>query len=347
MPSEKQYRERRENIAAILTCIRSHGPQSRRQLSTRLELSWGCISELVSLLLTRDILREDEPSTITGKGRTPTLLRLNTDLLFLGIDINTSGLSGCVCDLAGGRVASFHGKLAGKSREAFADSVITFTQQILDNYPGICGIGFAMQGIYDALRGEWDIPLDTPTSVSFEADIAPAFSLPLVVEHDPNCILYGYLEDARDRKMIVRLDRGIGAAVYAENRFLEQDLLEIGYLQMNPQGERLHDILSLDVAERACGPNFDPEAPSESAKAYFATAGFYLGMALGNICNLLRLDEIYLCGSLIDCYRLFADAMEKQYASTVLPRQKAAVIPIRMTDAAFGAARLAIDHFQY
>ena len=186
MPSEKQYRERRENIAAILTCIRSHGPQSRRQLSTRLELSWGCISELVSLLLARDILREDEPPTATGKGRTPTLLRLNTDLLFLGIDINTSGLSGCVCDLAGGRVASFHGKLAGESREAFTDSVITFTQEIIDDHPGICGIGFAMQGIYDAERKTWDIPLDVPASICFETDLLKiklrhaARSLPVV-----------------------------------------------------------------------------------------------------------------------------------------------------------------------
>ena len=146
--------------------------------------------------------------------------------------------------------------------------------------------------------------------------------------------------------MIVRLDKGIGAAVYKDGVFLKNELLEIGYMVVGPNGERLHDLVSSTAVQREFGI-FTPSAAEEKHRLYFESVGKYLGITLGNICNLLHLDKIYICGDMIAYSALFYDAMLTHYGKTVIPSQADAIRTVEITDAPYGAAKMAIDQFQY
>lgn len=345
MPSEKQYLERRENIAAILQYIRANGAKSRRQIADDLELSWGCVSELVSILLMQDILKEQEVEVIKAKGRTPMVLTLNNDICFLGIDINLNGLRGCVCNLSGEKIDSFEGVLNCDSKEAFVETVGSFVDEITNKHKEIRGVGFAMQGIFNAKRQVWNFPAKPNFEVHFKNDFAHRLSLPFLVEHDPNCILYGCLDTTCNNTMVVRLDSGIGAAIYTNNAFLKNDLLEIGHIVVNEQGERLHDKVSIKAMEKACGKSID--ICDSAAQHFFEDVGKYLGITLGNVCNLFALDKIVICGDITNYYPLFSTTLMQYYTRTAISTQKAEIAAINVTDAAYGAAKMAIDKFQY
>lgn len=346
MPSEKQYQERKENIAMILQYLRLHGKKSRRQIADALNLSWGCVSELVWILLSQNILIEEKESA-AGKGRAPGTLSLNSNVCFLGVDINRNGLNGCICNLLGTKTYSLSTPLRYNSKEQLLGCVSEFVKGILKEHNNLFGIGFAMQGIYDRAAMTWEFSSEPPIVLNFEEDLQPCFEIPTVMEHDPNCILYGHLEHTNERKMILRLDKGIGAAIYSGNGFDKDNLLEIGYLVVNEKGQRLHDIVSLQAIQNACGELIHISAPDDKSKQFFETMGTYLGMALGNLCNLLRLDEILLCGDVTGYYTLFSEAMTRQYQKTVILAQQAKITVIPITDAAYGAAKMAMDRFQY
>lgn len=346
MPSEKQYLERKENIASILEYLRIHGPKSRRELSDKLHLSWGCISELVSLLMLENILLEEELREPKTKGRVPSVLKLNPSILFLGVDVNINGLNGCVCNLAGEKTAQYTAQLQFSSEEAFVTSVCDFVHTVLDRHDGVAGICFAMQGIYNREKNTWSLPIGS-LIIDFDAALAHKFEVPFIVEHDPNCILYGCFEKNEGSKMIVRLDKGIGAAVYKDGAFLKNDLLEIGYMVVGANGERLHELVSSAAVVEKFGFDAVLSAQNSVQAAYFAEIGKYLGITLGNICNLFRLNEIYICGDMIAYYELFCNAMTQHYTATVIPTQAAQIKSVKVTDAAYGAAKMAIDKFQY
>ena len=333
MPSEKQHLERRDNIAAILQHLRIFGPQSRRQIADALSLSWGCISELSLMLLNQNILAETDLPRPGAKGRTPSVLSLNPDICFLGVDINRKELSGCVCDLTGKKLAAYTDTLRYGTKEELIACLLDFIKPLLTRHKGIRGIGFAMQGIFDRNNRQWQFSSDI--LIDFDRDICPHFAVPVTVDHDPNCVLYDRLENNRQRKMVLRLDNGIGAAVYTGSEFMRNDLLEIAALVVNESGQRLRDVVSTDVLKSAD----DPEV--------FRQAGMYLGIALGNICNLLTLDEILICGDMVTCYPRFSPALNEYYEKTVLSAQKAVITPVPVTDAAYGAAKMAVDKFPY
>lgn len=336
MPSQKQVEERVENISSILAHLRANGAKSRRQLSEELHLSWGCISELSSILIGKGILLEEEIETVKGKGRKPSVLNFNPKVCFLGVDINIRGISACVCNLFGEKLFSTAGKIETDSKQEFISSVIEFVNSVVKDRDNILGIAFAMQGIFNKKVNAWEFPLKEKVFVDFSSDFKDAFKIPFFVEHDPNCILYGCFDETQGSKMILRIDSGVGAAIYKNGQFLSDELLEIGYLVINDKGERLFDILSPH--------RFDTEKDNGEYIAYASRA---LGVTLGNICNLFRLDEIYLCGDIVTNYNLLNAALKAAYSNTVIASQAAEITLAQITDAAYGAAKLAIDRFKY
>jgi len=339
LPSEKQYLERKENVSSIIRYIRASGPQSRRQLSNGLSLSWGCISELVAILLSKKILVEDVSCSYSGKGRVSSVLSLNTEICFLGIDVNKNGLKACVCNLLGEKTEEFDGKLNYDSKADLIRSVIDFVKPVLDKLENVAGIGFAMQGIFHSNKNAWEFPSDNSIFIDPEKEFEKAFGLPVITEHDPNCILYGCIDENEENKMVVRLDSGIGASVFKNGSFLKDELFEIGYFVVGENGERLHQIISKEAIER--------NTSERHLEEYLNYAGKHLGIALGNICNFLRIDGIYVCGDLVTKYNLLNDSFYKFYEKTVIAECAAEIITVYVTDAAFGAAKIAMDNFQY
>ena len=101
MPSDKQAAERFDNLSAILKVIRSKENITRRQLTSSLSLSWGCISELIGILIADGTVIEEKLPSNDAKGRIPSILTLSDSKKILGVDINKTGLTCIVCSLSG------------------------------------------------------------------------------------------------------------------------------------------------------------------------------------------------------------------------------------------------------
>lgn len=339
LPSEKQYLERKENVLSILKYIRTNGSQSRKQLSNGLSLSWGCVSELVSILLYKKILIEDASDNHNSRGRISSVLKLNPEICFLGIDVNMNGLKASVCNLLGEKLEEFDGKLKSDTKTNLTQSIINFVNPILDKFKDICGIGFAMQGIFDSNKNAWEFPADNSIFIEPKSEFEEVFNLPIVAEHDPNCILYGCFDENVGNKMVVRLDSGIGVSIFKNGNFLKDELLEIGYFVVDKNGDRLHQIISKTAMEQ----NKDKQRLEE----YLNYSGKLFGIALGNICNFIRLDDIYICGDLVTNYNLLNQSFYDFYKKTVMAEYEAEIIAVKVTNAAFGAAKIAMENFQY
>lgn len=350
MASREQFLQRRDNLCAILGILRQRGAMTRSEVAQALGLSWACVSELTADLLAGGMIIEEKAAEPGGRGRTPTQLRLSGDKWFLGVDVNTMGLTAAVCDLAGRLLRREKFPIHTADAAALLASVTAAVTAMLGpDASRFLGIGLAMQGI--ARRdGGWDFP---GPGGSFRADLSPAveaeFSLPVLAEHDPNCILFGFedvaLPAAGERGlMMVRVDRGIGVALCRNGRFFDGGALELGHTVISPAGERLQQSASLDGVERQLGRRLAPDPDTgldAAAQAALAEAGRCLGVALGNLGNLIAVDRIVLCGDLMRYAPQLMPALEAAYTGTVLPSQRAVLAVSALTDAAYGAAKLA------
>lgn len=342
MASYEQYLQRQNNINAILEELRSMGPKTRRELCKVLSLSWGCVSELITLLMERSVIIEEKGELLLEKGRIPYVIRLNEKKLFLGVDVNKMGITICVCNLRGEKVGEQKAEIHCDTKEALYNSVTGAINSVFENgKENYLGIGVAMQGVFDDKENVWTFPGDNGgLKVSFKEKLEESFELPVIVEHDPNCILFGEFEPESDKSiMMVRVDKGIGASVYTGGNFLNYGKLELGYMVV--EGKRLHDVASIDGIEKISGASIDTLTDDK----YFKNAGKNLGIALGNFCNLISVDEIILSGQLMKYSHLFLGDLEKTYNNTVIQSLRADVRVVDTTDAAFGAAKLAVSRY--
>lgn len=343
LASIKQGMERKENFSAIVNYLRKKNFADRKTISRDLKLSWGCVSELTAILTEKKILLEKPDCKSTARGKKSGILQLNSEVIFLGVDINKCGLKGCVCNLKGEKKEEFSSELNYISKNALISSVVGFVNSVTEKYPNITGIGFAMQGIFDKKSNVWSFPSDKENIlIDFEKDFENSFNVPFIVEHDPNCILYGYLEQDKKSSMVIRIDSGIGATIYKDNEFLKNDPLEIGYMVFDGGKTRLCDIVSLKKLKTVL-----KEENSEKTKNTFFETGKYLGIALGNICNLLFLEKIYICGDMVEYYGYFQKTLAEYYSDTAFLEKKAEIEAVNVIDAAFGAAKIAMENFDW
>ena len=147
MASYEQYLQRQDNINIIESCLRLLGDMTRRELCDRLKLSWGCVSELSSLLIHSEVLLEKK-SNGGDRGRTPLLLTLNPKKRVLGTDINTMGISCCLCDMYGKVIKEQRFDTDFSDKSGLLKSTTGAVLETLGSDLAECvGIGIAMQGI--------------------------------------------------------------------------------------------------------------------------------------------------------------------------------------------------------
>jgi len=338
MPSDIQLMERKNNISAIIKAIRINRKMTRRELMNRLNLSWGCISELIALLIDEGIVVETEIEEPASRGRIPTALMLAERQKVLGLDVNRVGISVCVCNLYGEMLFEHTMALNAADCDSVLVSLFSAIETARKAYSDIVTAGIAMQGMKEVASDIWNFPADKAVKIDFERDIASKLDIPVMIEHDPNCMLLSLVEESvKETKMLVRIDSGVGASIYKSNRFFDNEPLELGYTVCGENGERLSSYI------KKCG--FDSDTPP-SAEA-INRAGSVLGVALGNFCNLISLDEIILCGEFMKHGAELLSVVEKTFSETVIQGIATRITTSFIKNASFGAAKLALDAFPY
>ncbi|MBQ8357644.1 MAG: ROK family protein [Clostridia bacterium] len=349
MASREQYLQRKENLGAILSEVRRRGEATRNELMEALSLSWACVSDLTAHLLSCGILIEEKCGESGGRGRIPGKLRPAPDKLFLGVDVNLSGLTVSVCDNLFHPVDSERLPIEAAEAGRLTQSVIQAVQGVLKRHGvGCLGIGIAMQGIRRRTSDLWEFPgANGAFEVALGSPVSQACGLPVLVEHDPNCILYGF-SDAKEQGnvLMLRIDNGVGAALCRNGAFADFGALELGHTVVNENGDTLYSLASIRGIEKRLGRSLG-EGIDGAAEEALAKAGTCLGMALSNLCNLISVDRVILCGEMMRYSSYFLQNLKEAYGKHVLKSQEAEISVSKLVNAAFGAAKLAAARYPF
>ena len=312
---------KQSNTADVFGLIRKNGRMTRRQIADKTEMSWGAVSTITARLIEEGYISEVK-SDETSVGRTPYYLEVDgTHHFSLGVDVNCSGLRAVIMNLKNEVVDSFAARADMTDRDSLLSGICDIIERAMASERHFICIGIAMQGITDTENG---ISLSLSgcagwSNVPIAYILERKFSLPVHIEHDPNCILYAIGEKARRDTALVRIDRGIGMAVMLDGKIIDKPgIFELGHVVVEPGGDQcscgkrgcLELYASMDGIEKRTGLDFSTVAERARAgdgecKKYFDDMADRLAVSLVNITGLLCLESLVLCGDMCDHKDLF------------------------------------------
>lgn len=348
---------RNTNTLIVLACIKNYGPITKKSIHEKTGLSWGAISNITTDLLNKRIISEHIQEE-TSVGRTPSYLEMNdNENLLIGIDINISGLTIVLTDLNGSIKESYHNELASDKKADIISQVIGLIGSLMNKAEltkdKVLGIGVAMHGAVDVKKGvsvfaphfkEWK-------NVPLKSILEKEFDIPVIVEHDPNCMAMSEkwfgIANEYNNYLFLRLSMGIGMSIIIDGEILrgaEGNAGEFGHIVMDPDGPKCScggygcleafssgtSILRManEVLQSGRSPilnglakdgrqlNFDMlVAALSSGDEYIAKiaddACTYIGVGIGNLINLFNPELIIIAGELSGYEGIFIDRIKK------------------------------------
>jgi predicted NBD/HSP70 family sugar kinase len=206
---------------------------------------------MMSELLEKGLVIEDYPRVVP-LGRTPKTIVINNERnLCLGVDINITGLSFVVSDLAGRVIASQYFQVETLTYANILNMLFEKSDEFVSAYSPLTLIAISMQGKVDLIKGiSHEVPYiqdwkDVPLKTLFEE----RYGRPTFLFHDPDCLMT--YELYRNENIIhyihnsvaLRIDESIGISLllggkifYGSNGFN----VEIGHTIIAPDGRECH-----------------------------------------------------------------------------------------------------------
>ena len=241
---------RRINRDIVLEIIRENQPISRAELARRSGLQRSTISQIVEQLIQEKWVREGAQAS-AARGRRPTLLGLNQDLLVIAVDVHPRRATVATVDLNGRLLAQSRAAMT-RDPQASSQLIVQAMQQLRSMIPdkSIEGIGVSLPGRIDPAteRLIFAPNLHWP-QFDLKGTIEAAMQLPVRMENAATaCLLaelmFGNLDGNRD-VVLVTVAEGVGTGVFANGRMVS------GHHGM--AGEFGHIILDAAGPKCACG----------------------------------------------------------------------------------------------
>lgn len=315
------------NIFEVLSLIRREGALTRKEIQESMGLSWGGVSQIVSRLLDIGYVREVKKTGEVSTGRTPSAIMVNTeDNFFLGVDVNKSGIYAKVIDLAGNTVLSEGGMANAENKESFLQSIFSLLDSVREKLgvKSVLAAGVAMQGRVDSEKGVSEhIGIPGWENVGIAELLKERYGFPFYIMHDPDCIISAATSKDKSDAVLVRIDNGLGMAVYKDGRLITgRGMLEIGNC-VCADGERLG--VKLSSGKDIC---------RDFAKT------------LVNILIIFDIYNVILCGEYVEEHKDFCRTVLNELSA--LGASACSVTEYDVKNAAIGAALFATEvYLQY
>jgi predicted NBD/HSP70 family sugar kinase len=241
---------RRINRDIVLEIIRENQPISRAELARRSGLQRSTVSQIVEQLIGESWVREGAQAS-AARGRRPTLLGLNEDVLVIAVDIHPRRATVATVDLNGRLLAQSHATLT-RDPAASTQLIVQAIERLREMIPDktIEGIGMSLPGRVDPAT---DRLIFAPNlhwpQFDVKQAVEAAMQLPVWMENAATaCLLaeliFGNLDGNRD-VVLVTVSEGVGTGVFANGRMVS------GHQGM--AGEFGHIILDASGPRCACG----------------------------------------------------------------------------------------------
>ena len=232
------------NRDVVLKRIRTMQPISRVDLARASGLQPSTVSSIIEGLLQEGWIRESG-MVKTARGRRPTLLALNEDMLFLVADVRPTHAIAAVVDLNGRFVER---QIVGLSQDPHLSisNIAAVLQQFRTMHSGktFQGVGISLPGRVDP---ENDRLIFAPNlrwpSYGIREKLQELLGLEVQLENAANASLlaelwFGCVDGIRNA-MLVTVSEGIGTAILADGHLIsgQHGLAgEFGHLCMDPDG---------------------------------------------------------------------------------------------------------------
>ena len=335
------------NRGMVLELIRTKQPISRADLSRLSGLRPSTISAIVEQLLNEKWI-SDGPAARLPRGRRPTLLSLNADMVILVSDIRPNQVILAVVDL-NGRFLSRETLPLVKDPVRGVENIIAAMKRMISNYPdrSFEGIGISLPGRVDPSTQRL---IMAPNLSWSDYDIKRAIErkIPLQIEMDNAanaCLLselwFGHMDGIREA-VLVTISEGVGSAILANGHLVtgKSGLAgEFGHVPIDPQGPRCGcgrrgcwEVFASSRAAINFYADSVPDAPRPSIMELLNLAedgdekaiealnrqATYLGKGLSIIASVLSPEVILLTGGLTTSWKRFGPVVEKELAKDML-----------------------------
>lgn len=213
------------NRDLILEHVRISQPISRMELARLSGLQPSTVSSIVEQLKQERWIKEG-PTVKTARGRRPTMLSLNDDLLILVGDVRPTHAVLAVVDLNGHFLSRRTVSLASDV-ELSIDIIADAMNQLRAEHPGKVfeGVGLSVPGRVDPQTNRLAlVPNLHWRDYDVCGKLATQLGLRVELENDANsCLLselwFGHLDGLRN-VVLIAISEGVGAAVLAEGRLI-------------------------------------------------------------------------------------------------------------------------------
>jgi predicted NBD/HSP70 family sugar kinase len=340
----------------LLELIREHQPTSRIDLSRHSGLQRSTVSQIVEQLIRENWIVERSVAA-TGRGRRPTLLGLNEQVVAIAVDIHPRLAIVAAVDL-NGRLLSQSRVTVTSDPSASTKLIIDCIQRLKSNFSdrAIYGIGVSLPGRVDPatqrltfapnLRWpDFDLKMAIEAETDLSVNMENAATACLLAE-----LTFGQMDGIRNI-VLVTISEGIGAGVFADGRLIS------GHHGM--AGEFGH--IPLDLAGNRCGCGrrgcWETYASCRATVRYFRNLhrgnrdvsfhellnlaeegckdavealerqALYIGRGLRMIIASLSPAIILIAGEITSAWHRFEHILEKEVASLALAGTPPRIIP--------------------
>jgi predicted NBD/HSP70 family sugar kinase len=362
------------NRDVVLELIRTKQPVSRADLSRLSGLRPSTISAIVEQLLDEKWIVEGTAARLP-RGRRPTLLSLNPNMVILVSDIRPNQVVIAVVDL-NGRFLSRETLPLISDPARGVENIVAAMKKMIANHPdrSFEGIGISLPGRVDPSTQRLILAPNLAWS-NYDIKRAIERKIPLQIEMDNAanaCLLselwFGHMDGIREA-VLVTISEGVGSAILANGHLVtgKSGLAgEFGHVPIDPEGPQCgcgrRGCWEVFASSRAA-INFyvesEPDAPrptimellnlaedgDEKATIALNRQASYLGQGLRIITSVLSPEMILLTGGLTTSWKRFGPVVERELAKGILAGEppRISVMTDVESDRLRGAAALVLQ----
>jgi predicted NBD/HSP70 family sugar kinase len=362
------------NRDIVLQMIRSRQPISRAELARHSGLQRSTISLIIEQLIEEKWVQEGAVAR-RPRGRRPTLLGLNEDLVVIAADVHPAQSSVAVVDL-NGRLLSRSVIPLSADPAAAVELLIDCILRLKANFPkkSVEGIGISLPGRVDPKTERLIFAPNLRWPVfDIKKAIERKTGLHVALENAANACLLAELwfgrMDGVQNAVLVTVSEGIGTGIFANGHLVTGQhgmAGEFGHAQLDPNGPlcacgmkgcwetfascraALHYYVDLSHPSKAitfhqllsAAEGGDPHAVEALAKQ-----AYYIGRGLRMILAGLSPEVILIAGDVTSAWRRFGPVIEAQIAQLTLAGLPPRLMPTHEGEVARlrGAAALVLQ----
>ena len=335
------------NRDVVLELIRTKQPISRADLSRVSGLQPSTISSIVEQLLSEKWIIEGA-AAIRPRGRRPTLLSLNPDMVIVVADIRPTQAILAVVDL-NGRFLMRETLPLAKDPERGVEAIISAMRRLISQYPdkSFEGIGISLPGRVDPVTQRMIVSPNLPWAL-YDIKKAIESKIRLTVEMDNAanaCLLselwFGRMDGIRNA-VLVTISEGVGSAILANGQLItgKSGLAgEFGHICIDPTGpvcgcgrRGCWEVYASSRAAIGYYTELQPDAikptimellnlaedGDTSAIEALSRQAHFLAQGLRIISTVLSPELIMLTGGLTASWERFGPLIERELAANML-----------------------------